>query len=172
MRTTNLRKTLATATAAALLPLAAAAQQPPADAMAPFKWFRELAGACWKGDHPDGKTSDTQCFSTQYNRFVRGTIRISAGANTYEGDSLFWWDAKNNKLAYTQWASNGFVHASEAAFEGDRLVFLDRPKAGTTEVNGRAVWSRVDANTYQVTREARDGAGWKPQFSVVYKRTK
>ena len=167
-----MKKTLLAATVV-LLPLAVAAQpQGVGDPMAPFKWFRELAGACWKGDHPDGKTSDTQCYSTQYNRFVRGTIKIAAGANTYEGDSLFWWDAKNSKLAYTQWASNGFVHASEAAFEGDRLVFLDRPKAGSTEVNGRAVWSRVDANTYAVTREARDGAGWKPQFSVTYKRTK
>jgi len=161
------------AAAAALLPVAAAAQpQAGGDPMAPFKWFRGLAGACWKGDHPDGKSSDTQCYTTQYNRFVRGTIKIASGANTYEGDALFWWDAKNNKLAYTQWASNGFVHSSEAAFEGDKLVFLDRPKAGTKEVNGRAVWSRVDANTYSVTREARDGASWKPQFSVIYKRTK
>jgi len=167
-------KTMLATIAAALLSLAAAAQapQPAADPMGPFKWFGGLAGACWKGDHPDGKTSDTQCFQKQYNRFVRGTIKIASGPNVFEGDSLFWWDAKNNKVGYTQWASNGFVHTSEAAFEGDKLVFLDRPKAGTTDVNGRAVWTRVDANTYQVSREQRDGPNWKSQFLVVYKRTK
>lgn len=158
--------------AALLLPATALAQAPAADAMSPFKWMRGLAGACWKGDHPDGKTSDTQCWQVQFNRFLRGTIKVSAGPAAFEGDGLFWWDAKNNKVGYTQWASNGFVHSSEAAFEGDKLVFLDRPKAGTSEVNGRAVWSRVDANTYQVSRELRDGPNWKPQFAVLYKRTR
>ena len=170
-----MKKTLA-AVAAALLPLVAVAQAPApapaADPMAPFKWFRDLAGSCWKGDHPDGKTSDTQCYQAQYGRFVRGTIKIASGPTAFEGDSLYWWDAKNNKLAFTQWASNGFVHASEATFDGDKLVFLDRPKAGTSEVNGRAVWTKVDANTYRVSREQRDGPSWKPQFAVVYKRTK
>ena len=160
------------ALAAALVPVAVAAQPAAApDPRAGFKWFRELAGACWKGDHPDGKTSDTQCYQLQYGRFVRGTIAISAGARPYEGDSLFWWDAKNARMAYTQWASNGVVISNEAVFEGETLVFPDRPRAGG-EVNGRSVWTRIDPDTYRVSRETRDGADWKPQFAVTYKRTK
>ena len=29
----------------------------PANALAGFGWFAELAGSCWKGEHPDGKTA-------------------------------------------------------------------------------------------------------------------
>ena len=62
--------------------------------------------------------------------------------------------------------------SNEAAFEGDRLVFTDRPRPGTGEVNGRSVWTRIDADSYRVSRETREAADWKPQFAVTYRRTK
>jgi hypothetical protein len=55
-------------------PRAEAVPSAPVGPLAGFGWFAELAGSCWKGEHPDGKTSDTQCSLAQYERLRRGSI--------------------------------------------------------------------------------------------------
>lgn len=159
---------------ATLLPLAAAAQQAPRADLSAFRWFAGLAGACWKGDHPDGKTADVQCYSTQYGRFMRGTIRVHSQADAkavlFEGDSVFAWDPGAGRIVYTQWASNGSITpAQEASWDGEALRFGSRGADGR---NGsvRSSWHRVDKDSFRVVRERKEGPLWKEVFSVTYRR--
>jgi hypothetical protein len=89
------------------------------DALAPFGWLRELAGACWRGQQADGKAADMQCYETQYDRFLRGTIAMSIEApgkpaTELRGDSIWAWDAVRQRFTLTTWASNGTFSNSEA----------------------------------------------------------
>lgn len=158
-----------------LAPAVAPASEPPAAApLSPFGWLTELAGSCWTGTGADGRTTDRQCYALQYARFLRGTIEIHAGGATgkgaLEGDSVFAWDATRGRIVYSYWASTGHVGRAEAWFEGARLVFPPADEGEGAASAMRSVWDRVDADTFRVTRERRDGEGWREAMTVVYRR--
>ena len=136
----------------------------------------ELRDACWQGAYPDGKAADTQCYSTQYDRVIRGTIKMrvereGAPATTFEGDSIFAWEPAKKKVVFTQWGSNGSYGQGELAVEADVLRFQNRLPDGS-ESKVRSVWRRIDGDTFRVTRERRDGDSWKEAFSVDYRRVR
>ena len=136
-----------------------------------FGWFADLANACWRGERADGR-ADVQCYSTQFNRYLRGTIKFYQGANVVaEGDSVFSFDAAANVIVYNQWASNGGFGLGEIAIEGSELVFRTRLPDGS-EAPARAVWRRVDKDTFRVVRQRRSepGEGWTDEATVTYKR--
>lgn len=159
--------------ALSLVPPAIAADAPAASPLAPFGWLAELAGSCWTGTDAEGRTTDRQCYSTQYERFLRGTIEIHAGSATgksaFEGDSIFFHDAARDRLVYSYWASTGHVGRAEAWFDGTRLVFPPADE-GDGPAATRSTWDRLDTDSFRVTRERRDGDGWSPTMTVVYRR--
>jgi hypothetical protein len=147
------------------------AQQQQQQGLSSFGWFADLANACWRGERPDGR-ADVQCYSTQFNRYLRGTIKFYQGANVVaEGDSVFSWDPSAHVIVYNQWASNGGFGLGEIAIEGNDLVFRTRLPDGS-EAPARAVWRRVDKDTFRVIRQRRndEGEGWTDDTSVTYKR--
>ena len=177
---------------ALLLPLAAAAQDKPAPAEPPkpaatdpgfakdvppglqgFGWFAELRGACWKGEHSDGRTSDVQCYLAQYDRLMRGSIKIHRAGSatpTFEGDAVFAIDSlTKEKIIFTQWGSGGVYGTGEVTFEGETLVFRNRlPDGKMSDV--RSIW-RKTAQGYAVTREREvKDKGWEPLLEVRYTR--
>lgn len=161
---------------AALLAASAAASAAGDPNLAGFGWLAQLAGACWRGEHPDGRTSDVQCFTTQYDRVLRATIRITIAPPgrppaTFEGDSVFAVEPSKDHVVYTQWGSNGKYGTGVMVAEGERLRFQNRLPDGA-ESSLRHVWQRIDADSFRVTRERRDGDTWKEQFSVEYRRVR
>jgi hypothetical protein len=150
-----------------------AAEAPPA-----FGWLGELAGACWAGELPDGKGTHTQCYTTQFGRFLRGTatldVRDAEGSvrRAFEGDSVYAADgASGGRFVYYIWASDGSHSRNEAEYlAGNELSFpvLSRSEPGT--VVYRSVWRRIDAEHFEVRRERPDGAGWRTEFKVDYRR--
>jgi hypothetical protein len=84
-------------------------------------------GSCWSGSNEDGKTLDTQCYSVQFGRFLRGTINLSGR-------------------------------------HGNQPANPDSP--GAT----RFVWNRIDADSFVVTREKRQGKAWSKVLEVRYRR--
>lgn len=153
-----------------------AAFESPGDPLAPFGWFKDIAGHCWSGTYPDGKTSDTQCYSVQFGRMLRGTIRLSGmhgnkQVDNFEGASVYAWNPKARRVDYTFWASDGTYGTGEMFLEGKRLIF---PMSGGTASNAgalRSVWRRVDADSFIVTREKRQGDAWAKVFDVTYRRS-
>jgi len=78
-----------------------------------------------------------------------------------------------NVIVYNQWASNGGFGLGEIAVEGNELVFRTRVPDGS-EAPARAVWRRVDADTFKVVRQHRSAQaeGWTDDVSVTYRRVK
>jgi hypothetical protein len=139
--------------------------------LAGFGWFAELANACWRAERSDNR-GDVQCYSTQFNRFLRGTIKFYQGNNVVaEGDSVFSYDPNAKVNVYSQWGSNGGFGLGEIAIEGSDLVFRTRLPDGS-EPPTRSVWRRVDPDTFRVVRQHRpeEGEGWADDSSVTYKR--
>jgi hypothetical protein len=154
-----------------LLASASALAQMSPSPLAAAGWFATLAGACWRGEHPSGKSSDTQCYETQYGRYIRGTIKVQDDKGTLltEGDSVFAPDSKSGRIAYSQWASNGSYGTGEMAVDGPVLRFQHRQAEGAARI--RFTWSRLDADSFRVSRERRlDDGKWKEEFGVVYHR--
>jgi hypothetical protein len=97
-----------------------------------YGWMAELAGACWSATFPDG-TRDTQCYETQYDHYLRGTIEILApGRPAYRGDSVFFWDPARSEMAFHYWS----------------------------DADARPIWTRIDADSYRVVPQRRAPGGW------------
>jgi hypothetical protein len=171
-----MRRLLAAAAAAVAMPAANAQAPAPGEALAGFGWFAELVGSCWRGEHPGGSGSDTQCYTLQFDRVIRGTIEVTSkgpggSPHTFKGDSAFAADPARKRVTYAQWGSNGVLGSGELTFEGDALVFVNRTPDGSAAAM-RTVWRRAGADGYKVTRERRDEAGWRPVFDVEYRRVR
>lgn len=147
------------------------------DPLARFSWLRELSGACWSGTYPDGSMKDTQCYETQFGRYVRGTAELvplvdNAPRPGHKGDSVFAWDAANDRITYFFWSDAGAFGTAEALVDGDRIVFPTPARPGTSAPPSRTVWSRIDADSFRVVREKKEGEGWKPTLTVTYRRVR
>jgi hypothetical protein len=156
------------------LSLALLAALPAHAQLSQFGWFADLAGSCWRGEPRSDGRSDEQCYSSQFGKFMRGTIRFyQADRLTGEGDSVFSFDPNARLIVYTQWASNGSFGFGEASLEGDELVFHNRLADGN-EAPARSVWRRGSTpDAFVVSRQRRDDRGdWKEEGSITYKRTR
>jgi hypothetical protein len=148
--------------------------QTPDDPLAPFGWFKDLAGSCWSGRGENGRPTDTQCYSVQFGRFLRGTIRLSGkhrsqGVESLEGDSVYAWNPQAKQVHYSLWASDGSYATGAMYVEGENLIF---PPANPGAPNAmRFVWTRLDADSYLVTREKRQGKAWSKVLEVTYRRS-
>jgi len=145
--------------------------QAPQQGLAPFRWFAELANACWRAERPNNK-ADVQCYATQFNRFMRGTIKFYDGANVVaEGDSVFAYDPNAQVIVYSQWSSGGIFGLGEMASENGDFIFRTRLPDGS-EAPTRSVWHRLDADSFKVVRQRRSeqDPGWTDEQSLTYRR--
>lgn len=150
----------------------AAAQNP----LAPFGWFADLAGSCWKGEYPDKISSDTQCYLAQYESLIRGSIKgqvTQAGIarTNFEGDAVFAWDAKLKRVLFTQWGWYGTYGRGEIIPEGDALVFRNFASDGSEDAV-RSVWRRTGPDGFRVVRERKEAGAWKETLAVDYQRVR
>jgi hypothetical protein len=134
-----------------------------------FGWMADLAGDCWSALYPDG-TRDTQCYSTQYGYFLRGTIEIVAGQADderppYLGDSLFSWDADHSRIRVRFWSNRGTEGEMVGILEGGTIVFA----AGTPDgESSRTVWTRTGPDGFRVvSRPASAVAGRTDSASTM-----
>lgn len=140
-----------------------------------FGWFASMAGTCWTGDFPDGKTRHTHCYTMQYGKFMRGTATTSAEKDgriqvQTEGDSVYAWEEAGKRIVYYIWGSNGNHGRHEASYEGQELVFPVMTRADPPKVAFRSVWRRVDDDTLEVRRERPVENGWSTILKVTYRK--
>jgi hypothetical protein len=159
------------------LPLLLAAAVPAAAQGLPvgFGWFGALSGSCWLGHFPDGRTSHRQCYTTQFNRFLRGTASLlveHGGKPTvgFSGDSVFAWDDSRNVIDYYIWGSDGTHRQLQARYEAGELHFPVPSRSDPSTVTVRSVWKRLDPSSFEVRRERLVGAEWKTELVVTYHR--
>ena len=145
---------------------------PPPD----FGWFGDLVGSCWTGRMPDGKTEHTQCYTKQYDRFIRGTATLSIEREgkwraVFAGDSLFAGEPSGQRLSYYIWGTDGQHRALEANYFGDgELVFPMPSRDDPSKIAFRSVWKRVDKDRFEVRRERPVSEKWVPELTVMYAR--
>jgi hypothetical protein len=149
------------------------AQTQSRDPLLALGWFKDLAGSCWSATYADGKTTDTECYSVQYDQFMRGTIKIVAApgseAGNLEGESVYSWNPKMERVDYMLWTSDGNYTSGSFRVEGDSLVF---PPANIGAPDAtRLMWTFLDNDSFLVTREKRQDGTWKKFFEVTYKRS-
>lgn len=158
----------------AVATLSLAATAPAAAADLPdgaYGWMAELAGSCWSAVFPDG-TRDTQCYSVQYGRYLRGTIELAPGPAAsrplYRGDSVAFWDGETGEIAVHYWSDAGSHGVMTARLDGETIVFARPPRPGGSET--RMVWTRTGPDSYRVVQQRREGEAWLDGQAVDYAR--
>jgi hypothetical protein len=129
-----------------------------------------LAGHCWKGGLPGGgNITDEHCFSWIYDgRFLRDrhTVR-TPGKPDALGESIYFWDAIDNRLEYLYIESDGGSSRGPVTTQQESLVFPDTSfiQNGKTQVY-RSRWQPNGADAYEVLTEFKGKDGWMPGFKV------
>ena len=140
-----------------------------------FGWFAQLVGSCWRGVFPDGITSHRQCYTRQFEKFVRGTaeLRVRRDGNEtvqFQGDSLFTWNPSAKSIDYYIWGSDGSHRQLAAQYVGEELHFPVPSRQDPSKVAFRSVWKRLDESSFEVRRERPLEAGWSVELRVVYRK--
>jgi hypothetical protein len=141
-----------------------------------FGWFAVLAGSCWSGTFPDGQTRHEHCYSTQFDRFLRGSATLSGRhggdfVEQFSGDSVYAWNDAEQRIDYTIWGSDGSLSSHAAYYEGDELVFPVESRKEPGRIAYRSVWRRLDPDSIEVRREVPEGDGWTTTLTVLYRRS-
>lgn len=138
-----------------------------------YGWMAELAGWCWSATYPEG-TRDTQCYSAQYGRFLRGTIELLPGPGSsrppYRGDSIAFWNEERGEIAVHYWSDAGNHGVMTGRVEGETIVFAMPAREGR-EPGMRTVWMRTGPGGFRVVQQRRDGDAWSDALSLAYERT-
>lgn len=133
-----------------------------------------LAGSCWRGAFPDGRKTDTHCFSPIYEGNCLQDHHVVEGAPTpYSGYSLYHYDVMGRSITYQYRASDGSVSGGVARPTRDGLSFPAETHraADGRQTTIRSAWTRDGADAYLVRAEARDGAGWRELWRMRMVRT-
>lgn len=136
-------------------------------AFAPLEF---LVGHCWRGVFPGGAQTDEHCFEWIFDRkFVRDR-HVVRGGQPYGGETVYFWDAEQKRIAFDYWNSDGqMMHGFIAAVAGDSITFVTSIVQPTGRLELRSVWLRRGDDGYRVTQLQRAGDNWKEIVSMEMK---
>ncbi|MGQ0660826.1 hypothetical protein [Sphingosinicella sp.] len=122
-----------------------------------------VVGSCWRGTFPDGRQTDTHCFTLAYGgAFIRDRHVVENGPRPYSGETFYRWDAAARQIRFDYYAMNGNYSAGQAIPEANGLRFPDElVTANGQQMTIRSSWTRDGADAYHVIAEARQGEGWR-----------
>lgn len=134
--------------------------------MAPLAF---LAASCWRGTFPDGRQTDTHCFSPihsdsymQDRHVVLGAPAPYSGVTLYQRDSML-----TSHVSFTYRASDGSVtNGGVVPIEGG-LSFPEVHRAADgTESQIRTTWLRDGPDAYIARSEMRRNGSWRTMFDM------
>ena len=151
---------------AALAGFSAAAADAPLAPLAPW------AGHCWKGAFADGKQTDEHCFTWVFEGSVlrdRHVVR-NPGHPDYIGETVYFWDAEANKIAFLYYENGGGISRGTAEPAADGMVFpAARYAAPGQSMTYRVRWTRQGSDAYEAFSEAQDGDKWVTMVKMTLK---
>lgn len=127
-----------------------------------------LAGSCWRGTFPDGRRTDTHCFSPIYNLFLQDHHVVEGGPTPYSGYTLYSHDVMGRSTRFEYRASDGSRSLGGVIPTGTGLSFpgeTTRLPDGR-EMTIRSAWTRDGADAYLVRAEASQGEGWRELWQM------
>lgn len=137
--------------------------------MQPFEF---VAGSCWRGTFPNGRQTDTHCFSPIYSGSYMQDRHVLEGAATpYSGDTLFRRDLMSRQVRFTYHASDGSVTQGQAIPIEGGISFPEEHRAADGTVTPvRTTWMRDGEDAYVVTSEAQRDGAWRTMFRMRMER--
>lgn len=160
--------------ALAFASLAAASGPAAADPVDLLKPLGFLAGHCWKGTFPDGRSTDEHCFAWMYDgRALRDThvVRVP-GRPDGLGETTYYVDSAANRVAFLYLENSGGYSRGTLEFLPESLLFPDTEYIADGEATVyRARWTPLTLDSYEAWSEARTPDGWTTMFKLVLKRT-
>ena len=142
----------------------------------PFGNLHKLTGHCWQADFPDGKKTDTHCFSEQYGGAFIVDEHVVCGASVapYHGSTWYARDAKTGAISYHYYNSMGMVGSGSVTFADQQLLFPDE----TYQQNGQTVvyktsWTLGEQQYTSLMSQQDEGHtdGWKPIWEMTFRQT-
>jgi hypothetical protein len=103
--------------------------------------------------HFPGQQTGTHCYTSQFDP-VHPWDRLPAGEHDghprhFNGDSVFAWNDKDQRIEYYIWGSDGSRSKLHAYYSGEELVFPVDSKKDPSTVAYRSVWRRIDASSFE-----------------------
>ena len=132
-----------------------------------FGTLGSLVGQCWVGTFPDQKQTDEHCFEWVFNgKFIRDRHKVRNGKAPYEGETLYGWNNKAQRVVFWYWNSEGDILQGTVEHKADTLVFPTQYESKDGPVELRAIWSHIGAGGYQAEESQRVGNQWKMLWTV------
>lgn len=159
--------------AAVLLGLTANAQADDANPSDAFKHMAFLAGSCWEGPFPDGKSTDQHCYKwIQDGRYLRDMHKVIGAPKPYYGETTYYWDHDAKVVKYIYWANDGGYSTGTAIPENGAVKYPDERYIGADgTMMVRAETKQIDNDSYSQRAEMQNKEGkWVPFVNSTYKR--
>jgi hypothetical protein len=149
---------------------AAVAQDMPIE---PLRPLAALVGHPWVAALPGGKLTDTQTWTWAYGgKFLRSVheVRDGDGRAVYGGETIYAWDAREEKLVWWYFnTTGGFVEGTFTP-EGERSYRVEGrnhgPSAQKTEIHG--LMEIADGSWSSTSLELKDGE-WREANRLEFK---
>lgn len=127
---------------------------------------------CWRGAFEgQPNITDERCFQPMLGgSYVRDTHAVRP--TEYVGESVYFYDAAAQRLAFTYYAGGGGMSSGDVRSEGGALVFdpYTFVNADGTTLHLRGTWRFESADRYVATSEIEEGGQWRPFMRITYVR--
>jgi hypothetical protein len=138
-----------------------------------LKHMSFLAGSCWEGPFPDGKSTDVHCYKwIQGGRYLREQNTLRGVTPPYSGETTYYWDHQTKTVRYVYWSNAGGYSTGSSVFENGVFTYPNEKYVGPEgEINVRAEMRQIDADSYSLKSEMQDKNGnWVQMQNATYTR--
>lgn len=136
-----------------------------------FQPLDRLAGGCYRGTFPDGRSTDEHCWEWVWEgKFLRDRHVVRGPQPDYEGETIYGWDSGTGQLRFWYFTNAGFYATGVMRPDGERAVFPETVVEGGRRREIESVTTFPADGVYRVeSREKVDGA-WKELWTMELKR--
>ncbi|HEY5710916.1 MAG TPA: copper chaperone PCu(A)C [Allosphingosinicella sp.] len=138
-----------------------------------FQALSFLAGSCWRATFPDGRQTDTHCFSPIYGgRFMHDRHVVEGAPTPYSGETLYRLQPMERRVAFDYRASDGGHSIGTALPAPNGVAFPAQSHRGQdgAEMTIRSSWTRDGDNAYVALSERRQGRRWREMWRMRFER--
>lgn len=125
-----------------------------------------LAGSCWRGASPDGRKTETRCFSATYNMFMQDRATVEEGGTTRVRYTMYFHDVMGRTITFRDDGRDGQERAGRVVPDDAGLLFEDYPVNAAGRATTRTSWRRDGPDAWLVRGEMRFPTGWRESWRL------
>jgi hypothetical protein len=136
-----------------------------------FRPLDRLAGGCFRGAFPDGRSTDEHCWEWVWEgRFLRDRHVVKGPQPDYEGETLYGWDSETRQLRFWYFTNAGFFSTGVVRPDGERAVFPETVVEGGRRRELESVTTFPSPDSYRVVSRERVDGEWKELWTMELRR--